>query len=92
VDDAVDALARAATRGGGLVVNVGTGAQTSIGELWRQIAGLVPGADQLAPVRGPARQDDLARFAIAPVRARIHLTWSPFTELADGLGRLAAGE
>ena len=34
VDDAVDALVRAALKGGGLVVNVGTGVATSIRDLW----------------------------------------------------------
>jgi UDP-glucose 4-epimerase len=91
VDDAVDALARAATRGGGLVVNVGTGVQTAIADLWQQIARLVDGAEGVTAVHGPARQDDLSRFAVAPVRARIHLTWSPFTELTDGLSRLSDG-
>ena len=91
VDDAVDALARAATRGGGLVVNVGTGVQTSVTELWTRIAALVPGAVDLRPVHGPARRDELARFAASPVRARIHLAWSPWTDLDDGLARLATG-
>jgi len=90
VDDAVDALARASARGGGLLVNVGTGVQTSIVELWNRIAALVPGAADLQPVHGAARRDELARFAASPVRARIHLAWSPWTELDDGLTRLVA--
>jgi UDP-glucose 4-epimerase len=91
VDDAVDAMARAATRGGGLVINVGTGVQTTVGEIWQHVARVVDGAEHLTPVHGPGRQDDLARFAVAPVRARIHLTWSPFTDVADGLARFADG-
>ncbi len=81
VDDAVDALARAATRGGGLVVNVGTGEQTALRDLWRLVAGT--GAPD--PVAGPARIDELPRFAISPVRARIHLGWSPWTSVPDGI-------
>src|SRR6185369_5055615 len=42
VDDAVDALVRASTRGGGLVVNIGSGVSTSIRDLWAMMAG--PGA------------------------------------------------
>ncbi len=42
VDDAVDALVRAGARGGGLVVNIGTGVSTSIRDLWNMMAG--PGA------------------------------------------------
>jgi UDP-glucose 4-epimerase len=88
VDDAVDALARAGERGGGLLVNVGTGVQTSVAELWDRVARLVPGASDLQVLHGPSRSDELARFAISPARARIHLAWSPWTDLDDGLARL----
>ena len=84
VDDAVDALVRAGTRGSGLVVNVGTGEQVAVRELWQQLSG---GAGP-EPERAPARPDELARFALSPVRARIHLGWSPWTSLADGLRSL----
>jgi UDP-glucose 4-epimerase len=81
VDDAVDALVRAGTRGSGLVVNIGTGEQTSVRELWS----LVSGGSSAEPVKAPARPDELPRFALSPVRARIHLGWSPWTSVADGL-------
>jgi UDP-glucose 4-epimerase len=90
VDDAVDALARASVRGGGLVVNVGTGVQTSVAELWERIAALAPGAAGLQPRTGPARLDELARFAVSPIRARIHLQWSPWTDLDEGLALASA--
>jgi UDP-glucose 4-epimerase len=83
VDDVVDALVRSGRRGSGLVVNVGTGVQTSLRELWKLIA--PAGAP---PTFGPARPDELARFAVSPVRARIHLAWSPWTTLAEGLDAL----
>jgi UDP-glucose 4-epimerase len=89
IDDVVDALVRSASRGSGLVINIGTGEQTSISELWTRIAGVVAGADALVPTQGPARLHDVQRFAVAPVRARIHLGWSPWTSLDDGLSRLA---
>ncbi|HEY1734904.1 MAG TPA: NAD-dependent epimerase/dehydratase family protein, partial [Acidimicrobiales bacterium] len=38
VDDVVDAFVRAATRGGGLVCNVGTGDETSVNDLYRVMA------------------------------------------------------
>jgi UDP-glucose 4-epimerase len=85
VDDAVDACARAIDRGGGLVVNIGTGQQTAVVDVWRAVAS---GRAPAEPVVGPARPDDLARFAVSPVRARIHLAWSPWTDLANGLARL----
>lgn len=89
VDDAVDALVRAGERGDGLVINVGTGVQTPILDLWSRVATLVEGAGALEPRFVPARIDQLHRFALAPVRARIHLSWSPWTELDEGLTRTA---
>lgn len=84
VDDAVDALVRAGERGSGLVINIGTGEQTSIRDLWTAVGG--PGA--VAPEHVAARPDELHRFAVSPVRARIHLSWSAWTPLADGLAQL----
>jgi UDP-glucose 4-epimerase len=81
VDDAVDAIARAGTRGSGLVVNVGTGEQTTIRDVWQALSG---GAGP-EPERAPARPDDLPRFALSPVRARIHLGWAPWTSVEEGL-------
>jgi UDP-glucose 4-epimerase len=80
VDDAVDALVRAGTRGSGLVVNVGTGTQTAVRDVWTMLA--VDGAE---PLKAPARPDELQRFALSPVRARIHLGWSPWTTVEEGL-------
>jgi UDP-glucose 4-epimerase len=84
VDDAVDALVRAGARGGGLVVNVGSGVSTSIRELWTMMAG--PSAQD--PVAAPRRPNDISRFALSPTRARIHLAWAPWTDLTVGLRSL----
>lgn len=84
IDDAVDALAKAGTRGSGLVVNVGTGEQTTIRDLWSAIAG--PNSPD--PEYVPASSTEIPRFAVSPVRARIHLSWSPWTDLSDGLAQL----
>ena len=84
VDDAVDALVRSGERGSGLVINVGTGEQTSIRDLW----GLVGGPNGAEPTSEPAPPDEIARFAVSSVRARIHLGWSAWTSLADGLAEL----
>jgi UDP-glucose 4-epimerase len=82
VDDVVDAFARAATRGGGLVCNVGTGLETSVDELLATM-GRVAGVDP--EVRyGPARPGEILRSALDPTRAAIHLGWRPWTSLEAG--------
>ncbi len=83
VDDAVDALVRGGQRGSGLVVNVGTGVQTSLRHLWALVS-----PDGPAPTFDAGRADELDRFSLSPVRARIHLGWSPWTTLAEGLDAL----
>lgn len=82
VDDVVDALVRTRQRGSGLVVNVGTGVQTSLRDLVAMIGGGPP------PTFVSGRSGELARFSVSPVRARIHLGWAPWTTLADGLAAL----
>jgi UDP-glucose 4-epimerase len=84
VDDAVDAIVRAGERGSGLVVNVGTGEQTSLRDLWSSIAGRSGKDPQFRPAAG----DEINRFAVSPMRARIHLSWSPWTSLTEGLMQL----
>lgn len=86
VDDAVDALVRATQRGSGLVMNVGTGIATPVRELLAMLGG--PSAP--SPRHVPARRDDVARLALAPTRARIHLSWAPWTDLATGLRTVRA--
>lgn len=84
VEDVADALARCAAKGDGLVINIGTGVQTSVAALWK----LMGGGSALQPVVGKQRPGDLTRFAVSPVRARIHLAWAPFTPLEEGLASL----
>ena len=86
VDDAVDAVVRATTRGTGLVVNVGTGVQTSVNDLHERVIG-TPAA---SASRSAVRPGDVDRFALSPVRARIHLAWAPWTDVATGVGELLA--
>jgi UDP-glucose 4-epimerase len=82
VDDVVDALVRTRRRGTGLVVNVGTGVQTSLLELAAMIGGDPP------PSFVAERAGELSRFCVSPVRARIHLGWAPWTTLPEGLAAL----
>ena len=84
VDDVVDALGRAGVKGSGLVINIGTGVATPVREVWQRVAG----AAAPEPLAEPAPIDELIRFAVSPVRARIHLGWAPWTDLSDGLAHL----
>jgi len=82
VDDVVDAFVRAATKGGGLVCNVGTGRETSVNALLRTLAeaaGVTVESDH-----APPRTGELARSCLDPSRAAIHLGWRPWTELGAG--------
>jgi UDP-glucose 4-epimerase len=88
VDDAVDALVRASERGGGLVVNVGTGLETPAGELASVVRAAVAAAGGPAAAVGPAARGDrtTSRMAVDPARARMQLGWKPWTSLQDGIG------
>jgi UDP-glucose 4-epimerase len=85
VEDVVDAYVKAATKGDGLVINIGTGVQTSIAALWKEMSA----GSTLQPVVGKQRPSDITRFAVSPVRARIQLAWAPFTALADGVATVS---
>jgi UDP-glucose 4-epimerase len=85
VDDVVDAFVRATEKGGGLLLNVGTGVETSVQQLYDAMA-------RLAGSKGQARYDtpragELRRSALDPARAAIHLGWKPWTSLEEGLAR-----
>jgi len=82
VDDVVDAFARAAERGSGLVINIGTGQETSVNRLYETMA---QGAGVDTPaINAPARVGELERSALDPGRAAIQLGWKPWTGLAEG--------
>jgi UDP-glucose 4-epimerase len=83
VDDAVDAFVRGATKGGGLVCNIGTGQETSVNELFRE---LTAQAGVRVPIKkAPLRPGELLRNSLDPSRAGIHLGWKPWTELGTGV-------
>ncbi len=82
VDDVVDAFTRAATRGEGLVCNVGTGTESTVNELLRTLCALVGVEPEIR--HAPARQGELRRNALDPTRAAIHLGWRSWTTLDAG--------
>jgi UDP-glucose 4-epimerase len=85
VDDVADAFVRAAEKAGGLIVNIGTGVETSVQRLYDLMAGAV-GFEE--PARyAPPRAGELRRSALDPGRAAIHLGWKPWTGIEEGVGR-----
>ncbi len=85
IDDAVDALVRAASRAGGLTVNIGTGVGTSIREVWERIG-------RGNPAEFRPRPGEISRLVLSTTRARIQLGWSSWTALDAGLAELARTE
>jgi len=83
VDDVVDAFVRGASRGGGLLCNIGTGREVSVNELYGVMAEVVGGAPE--PIRAPARPGEVQRSALDPARAGMQLGWESWTPLAVGV-------
>ena len=84
VDDVVDALVRASDKGGGLIINIGTGVETSVQELYDSMARghRLQASRRTTRRRAPA---SCSARALDPGRAEIHLGWKPWTDLDDGV-------
>jgi nucleoside-diphosphate-sugar epimerase len=95
VGDVVDACVRAAvdhTLPPGVVLNIGTGVQTSIEELVATAARVTGRPIATAPGAHPGRHWDTADWVSDPSAARRLLGWTPMVDLPEGLARAwAAG-
>ena len=85
VDDVVDAFARASDRGDGLLLNIGTGKETSVRELYDGVAHYVGSTAE--PQYAPERPGELKRSCLDPGRASIHLGWKPWTTMEMGISQ-----
>jgi len=83
VDDVIEACLQAAERGGEVYVNIGTGVETSINELYDLIAAAV-GTD-VRPAYGPGKSGDVPRSCLDSTKARNLLGWEPYVSLEDGI-------
>jgi UDP-glucose 4-epimerase len=86
VDDRVDAFVRAGERGDGLVINVGTGVETSVNDLYVAMASAT-GVDRPAR-QAAAHAGEVQRSALDAGRAAIQLGWRPWTPVEEGVARV----
>jgi UDP-glucose 4-epimerase len=82
VDDVVDAFARSAIRSGNQVINIGTGRELSVNDLYRTMASVT---GERAPASyAPPRAGELQRSCLDVSRAASELDWSSWTTFEDG--------
>jgi UDP-glucose 4-epimerase len=84
VGDVVAALLAAAESSAGGSINVGTGIETDVLELVRQL-GELGGAAAFEPEFAPPRTGEVQRISIDPGRAERELGWEAKVGLAEGL-------
>jgi UDP-glucose 4-epimerase len=83
VEDVADAFLRAADTGRNVLVNIGSGLETSVSDLYELVAGIT-GFEQ-RPVFADPRPGDIPRSVLDCSRARSTLGWEAWTTLRDGL-------
>jgi UDP-glucose 4-epimerase len=88
IDDAVHALALAADKASGRLVNVGTGLETSVNGLYRMLAEITGFTGQ--PASGPLPPGEVRRNALDVELAAEVLGWHPWSHLVDGLSETVA--
>jgi UDP-glucose 4-epimerase len=89
VGDVADAVARAvASPEATGIANIGTGAETSVNELYRRLARLT-GVHRDA-AHAPARPGEQRRSLLDATRAKSLLDWSATTPLDEGLNQTVA--
>jgi UDP-glucose 4-epimerase len=83
VGDCVTANVAALERGSGCSVNIGTGQEKSIRDIFDLMAEVSGYTQQ--PRFGEARKGDVVRIVLNPARAREHLGWEAKKPLVEGL-------
>ena len=85
VDDVVDAYRSALSRGDGEFMNIGTGVETSVNELYSGIADIMDWETEAS--YAPPREGELDHIALNAAKAEKVLNWNPRISLRDGLTR-----
>lgn len=88
VDDVVSAFMATREGGDGELINVGSGSELSVNELYAQLAKLTETRQD--PVYAAARPGELQRIVVDPSKAGEVLGWKPSVPLEDGLQRTVA--
>jgi UDP-glucose 4-epimerase len=83
VGDVVAAMLAAAASTATGAINVGTGIETDVLDLVRDLAALGDGSFE--PIFAPPRKGEVERITIDPARARAELDWQAETTLPEGL-------
>ena len=85
VEDVVEAVMAATSQDVSRVLNVGTGHETSVNELFERLVALT--GCGLKAVHGPAKKGEQMRSVIDPTKLRQELGWEPRVALEEGLKR-----
>ncbi len=88
VDDVVHGFSLAAERGSGHLINIGTGVEASVNDLYRTLSDLTKFG--LEPEFGPLREGEVLRSCLSIELAEAELGWKPWTHLEDGLAETVA--
>jgi UDP-glucose 4-epimerase len=88
VDDVVTAFLAARDRGSGELINVGSGRELSVSDLYARLAELT--GTRFEPIHAEPRPGELHRIVVDPAKAGEVLGWSPVTELDEGLKHTVA--
>src|SRR5205814_1947772 len=84
VDDVVHGFSLAAERGSGHLINIGTGVEASVNELYRTLSDLTKFG--LEPEFGPLREGEVLRSALGPNMWLIDECYRRYREDPDSVG------
>jgi UDP-glucose 4-epimerase len=85
VEDVVEANVIALSRGGGEMVNLGTGIGTSVNDIFRELKSILRFDGE--PIYDAPRPGEVQRIYLDASRARRVLGWEPRTTFRDGLAK-----
>jgi len=85
VGDVVDAFSRAADAGNGVLLNIGSGRETSVLALYEMLARIT--GFPMRPEFTDPKPGDIARSVVNAGRAKAVLRWEAWTPLEEGLRR-----